>query len=53
MGETMYSRAYTEEELLDILSPLGLKCLKVYRKILNSKEFGIEHMLVMVFKKVR
>ena len=52
MGETMYSRAYTEKEIIDIFSPLGLKCLKVYRKILSSEEFGIEHMMVMVFKKI-
>ncbi len=52
MGETMYSRAYTEEEILNITAPLGLKCLKIYREIQSSEEFGIEHMMAIVFKKI-
>ncbi len=52
MGEKMYSRAYTEEEILDTFSPLGLKCLKIYRKKLSSEEFGIEHMMALVFEKI-
>lgn len=51
MGETMYSRAYTEEEIRNIMAPLGLKCLKIYREIQNSEEFGSEHMMAFVFKK--
>ena len=51
MGENMYSRAYTETEIQKIFSPL--KHLKTYREILHSDEFGVEHMLVMIFKKVR
>jgi SAM-dependent methyltransferase len=50
MGETMYSRAYTEDEILDIFSPLGLKHIKTHHDILNSEEFGTEYMLVMIFK---
>jgi len=52
MGATMYSRAYTEEEVLNIFSPLGLKCLKTYREVQNSEEFGVEHMIVFVFRKI-
>lgn len=52
MGETMYSRAYTEEEILNTFTPLGLKCLKVYREVQNSEEFGIENMIVFVFRKI-
>jgi SAM-dependent methyltransferase len=52
MGETMYSRAYTEEEIIAIFSPLSLKCLKIYREIQSSEEFGIEHMMAIVFKKI-
>jgi SAM-dependent methyltransferase len=51
MGETMYSRAYTENEIFDIFSPLGLKHIKTHHDILNSEEFGTEYMLVMIFKK--
>ena len=53
MGELMYSRAYTEEEINNIFSPLGLKKIKTHREILSSEEFGIEHMMVMIFKKTR
>ncbi|MFX0074102.1 MAG: class I SAM-dependent DNA methyltransferase [Candidatus Hermodarchaeota archaeon] len=52
MGETMYSRAYTEDEINSIFSPLGLKRIKTHREILSSKEFGVEHMMVLVFKKI-
>ncbi|MBY9020636.1 MAG: class I SAM-dependent methyltransferase [Candidatus Lokiarchaeota archaeon] len=52
MGETMYSRAYTEEEILNVVSPLGLKSLEIYREVQNSKEFGLEYMLVFVFQKI-
>ena len=52
MGETMYSRAYTEEEILNVFSPLGLKCLKIYREVQSSEEFGAEHMIVFVFQKI-
>ena len=52
MGETMYSRAYTKEEILNVFSPLGLKCLKIYREVQNSEEFGTENMIVFVFRKI-
>ena len=52
MGETIYSRAYTEEEIIEICSPQSLKWLKTHRENLSSEEFGIEHMMVMVFKKI-
>ena len=52
MGENMYSRAYTEEEILNIFTPLGLKMLQIYREIQNSEEFGTEYMLVFVFQKI-
>ena len=53
MGETMYSRAYTEEEILDVFTPLGLKKLQIYRETQNSEEFGTEYMIVFVFQKIR
>lgn len=52
MGEKMYSRAYREEEILTIFSPLGMKPLKIHHEIHTSKEFGIEHMIAFVFKKL-
>ncbi|MHA1242668.1 MAG: class I SAM-dependent methyltransferase [Promethearchaeota archaeon] len=52
MGETMYSRAYTEGEILDVFTSLGLKKLQIYRETQNSKEFGTEYMMVFVFQKI-
>ena len=52
MGETMYSRAYTEKEILDVFTPLGLKELQIYRETQNSEEFGTEYMMVFVFQKI-
>ncbi|MBY9018469.1 MAG: class I SAM-dependent methyltransferase [Candidatus Lokiarchaeota archaeon] len=52
MGEIMYSRAYTEEEILDVFTPLEVKKLQIYRETQNSEEFGIEYMLVFVFQKI-
>jgi len=51
MGEKMYSRAYSKEEVLEIFSNVGMELLKFYRETLTSKEFGIEHSTVYVFKK--
>jgi hypothetical protein len=52
MGERMYSRAYTEEEILAIFTSLGLKKLQIYRETQNSEEFGTEHMIAIVFRKL-
>lgn len=51
MGENMYSRAYSKEEVLKMFSNMGMELLKFYRETLTSKEFGIEHSTVYVFKK--
>lgn len=51
MGEKMYSRAYSKEEVLETFSNVGMELLKFYRETLTSKEFGIEHSTVYVFKK--
>ncbi|MFX1502864.1 MAG: class I SAM-dependent methyltransferase [Promethearchaeota archaeon] len=51
MGEKMYSRAYTEKEVLETFTPLGLTLLKIHREIVNSKEFGIEYCMRLLFKK--
>ena len=51
MGEKMYSRAYSKEEVLKVFSNIGMELLKFYRETLMSKEFGIEHSTVYVFKK--
>ena len=52
MGEIMYSRAYTEGEILDVFTPLGLKKLQIYHETQNSEEFGTEYRIVFVFQKI-
>jgi len=52
MGEKMYSRAYTKKEVLEAFVPLGMKQLKFHREMRTSKEFGEEHVMEFVFKKV-
>ena len=52
MGENMYSRAYTEGEILDVFTPLGLKKLQIYHETQYSEEFGTEYVLVFVFQKI-
>lgn len=53
MGEKMYSRAYSEEEIFEIFKPLGLSVIKIQREIINTKEFGIEHCMRFLFKKIK
>ncbi|MFQ5818962.1 MAG: class I SAM-dependent methyltransferase [Candidatus Heimdallarchaeota archaeon] len=51
MGETMYSRAYTREEVLEVFVPMNMKLLRFQRQVIFSKEFGEEHMIEFVFKR--
>ena len=51
LGEKVYSRAYSELEILDIFFPLGMELLKLHRNIQESEIFGIEHTLTLIFKK--
>ncbi|MFX1353724.1 MAG: class I SAM-dependent DNA methyltransferase [Promethearchaeota archaeon] len=52
MGAKMYSRPYTEEEVLEIFKPLGMNHLKIYREVQSSKEFGVEYMIAFIFEKI-
>lgn len=51
MGETMYSRAYTEDEVRKVFIPLGMQLMKLSRSIIHTPEFGVENMVEYVFKK--
>lgn len=53
MGETMYSRGYTKDEVLEAFDmPRILTLLQFRRQIITSKEFGEEHMMEFMFKKI-
>ena len=51
MGETMYSRAYTKEEVLETFIPLGFRLLHFNREIQTSDQFGEEHAIQFILKK--
>lgn len=49
MGEKMYSRAYSKDEILSIFIPLGMRLLKFDREIVTSEVFGKENMNTYIF----
>lgn len=51
MGEVMYSRAYTVEEVRRVFLPLGVEELMFHREIQVSEEFGEEHVIEFLFRK--
>ncbi len=51
MGAKMYSRAYTEEEVLEVFITLGMSKLRILRETVISKVFGVEHVVRYLFKK--
>lgn len=51
MGETFYSRAYTESEVKQSFCPLGMNLIKIHRKIERSHLFGEEHTISFIFQK--
>lgn len=51
LGQDMYSRAYTAEEIRDIFVGLGFEQVSFHREIQYSKEFGEEHVIEFIFKK--
>jgi hypothetical protein len=51
MGQDMYSRAYTVEEVESIFLPLGFSPVKFNRYIHFSEEFGEEHVIEFIYQK--
>ncbi len=51
IGQTMYTRGYTEDEIRDMLSGTPFSVTRVARGTVTSKEFGTEHSLIMLLKK--
>lgn len=51
MGQRMYSRPYTEEEIRTVFSGLGMDVIKVGRETVMSKAYGIEHTLLVLMQK--
>ncbi len=51
MGQGMYSRAYTVEEIEETFKPLGFKLVKFHRETQFSDEFGEEHVVEFIYRK--
>ncbi len=51
MGQDMYSRAYTVEEIESYFQPLGLSLVKFNRNIHVSEKFGEEHVIEFIYQK--
>ncbi|MCW4049544.1 MAG: methyltransferase domain-containing protein [Candidatus Bathyarchaeota archaeon] len=51
MGQDMYSRAYTVEEIESIFQPLGFSLMNFNRLIHVSEEFGEEHVIEFIYQK--
>ena len=51
MGQDMYSRAYTVEEIESCFRPLGFSLVKFNRDIHVSEEFGEEHVIEFIYQK--
>jgi len=51
MGQDMYSRAYTVEEVESIFQPLVFSPVRFNREIQVSEEFGEEHVIEFLYQK--
>ncbi len=51
MGQDMYSRAYTVEEVEAIFTDLGFTQVSFHREVQYSKEFGEEHVIEFIYRK--
>lgn len=53
MGQKMYSRPYTEEEIRKVFSKLKMNIIKVERETVSSKAYGNEHTLLVLMQKYK
>ena len=53
MGQDMYSRAYTVQEIESVFKPLGFSLVRFNRDIEVSEEFGEEHVIEFIYQKKR
>lgn len=51
MGQKMYSRPYTEDEVREVFEKLNMKIIKVARETVSSKEYGDEYSLLVLMQK--
>ena len=51
MGEIIFFKDYSEEDLVTIFKEQGLKKLDISRTVEDSETFGKEYMIEMIFQK--
>ena len=51
LGHTVYSRPYTEDELRQLFSNLGMSFVSVVRETVSSPEYGDENTLIVLMQK--
>ena len=51
MGQKMYSRPYTEDEVREVFEKLNMRIVKVARETVSSKEYGDEYTLLVLMQK--
>ncbi len=51
MGQDIYSRAYTVEEIEGVFQPLGFKPVSFTREVQVSEELGEEHVIEFIYRK--
>lgn len=52
MGQRIYSRPYTENEIRAVFSELNMKIIKVERETVSSEEYGYEYTLLVLMQKL-
>ena len=50
MGQEMYSRAYTVEEVESIFQPFGFSLVK-FNRVIEVSEFKEEHVIEFIYQK--
>ena len=53
LGQKLYSRPYDESYIRNIFEKLGMKIIKIERKIISSKKYGKEYTLSVLMKKIK
>ena len=51
MGQTMYTRSYSESELRKVFSGLDLRIQSIARDVITTAEYGTEKMLILLMQK--
>ena len=51
MGENMFFKDYSEDDLINIFKEIGMKKIGTFRSVEDSETFGKEYMIEMIFQK--